>query len=126
MDDGYDAWAGGIRTIMGPALLRDDAPRETSRGGFHSWLPKLTVHALIGRRNGQWYALATEYSVVGMGETEQDARDNLSGLLEAYLRTFYEQGRAFHEARRPVGTLTRLRLFLPLKPRKRQLLFAAH
>jgi len=126
MDDGYDASASGIRITVGPVLLRDDEARDVSHAGFHSWLPKLTVHTLIGRRHGQWYALATDYSVVGMGETEQGARDNLSGLLEAYLRTFYEQGRSFHEARHPVGTLTRLRLFLPLKPRKRQLLFSAH
>jgi hypothetical protein len=90
--------------------------------GFKDWLLPVPIHALMGRKHGQWYALATDFQVVGVGLTEQAARNDLSGLLETYLRSIYDEGRPFDDAVRPVGALTKLRLFFSLKPRKRQLL----
>jgi hypothetical protein len=101
------------------------APPETTEG-FLGWLPEWSFHALIGRKHGRWYAIAADFSVVGIGDTEQAARENVSALLRTYLRSVYLQGRPFHEAVRPMGTVMRLRLFLPMRPRKRQLIFSVH
>jgi predicted RNase H-like HicB family nuclease len=110
---------------LGLTALTDKALRDETATGFRDWLPRLAVRTIVGRRQGQWYAVATDFCVVGMGSTEEAARENLSGLLHGYLRSFYERGRPFHEAKRPIGTLTKMRLFMPLRPRKRQLIFPA-
>lgn len=113
------AWR-GIRNAVGTTALRNAEARDIAHSSFPTWLPKGTIHILVGRRHGRWYAVARDFSVASGGESEQAARDSLSVLLEDYFRTFYEQGRSFDEARRPLPVLTRLRLFLPLKPRRRQ------
>jgi hypothetical protein len=111
---------------LGSMPASTDWAASTTREDFRDWLPAFSVRTVVGRRFGQWYAVATDFRLAGMGASEQEAKEDLSGLLEAYLRSFYVQGRPFVETVRPMSARTKLRLMLPLRHKKRQLLFPLH
>jgi hypothetical protein len=92
--------------------------------GYLGWLPNWYTPGFIGYRHNQWYAVSTEFCVIGMGQSPQEAHADLIVLLDSYLRSFHEHGQPFSAAQRPIGTLAKLRLLLSLKRRKRLLLSA--
>ena len=62
--------------------------------------------------NDQWSALASEFDVIGMGQTQEAAIENLSETLNAYLDSFQAEGATLDDARRPIPMREELRLRL--------------
>ena len=111
---------------MGFTAVPERANRDPQATDFFAWLPKFSVRIAVGLRRGKYYAVAPDFAIAGMGATEEEARRDLSGLLEMHLRGFYERGLPFDESLERVGMLTKLRLVLPLRHRKRHVLFPVH
>ena len=86
----------------------------------------MTVHTWVGTSHGQWHAVAIDFQLAGVGATKDAACRDLSGVLETYLRCVYEQGRPYEDSLRPMTSLTKLRLFMPLRDRHRLRLFPVH
>lgn len=81
-----------------------EAPSSDERAkAFAAWLPEDAVfRAAIKRTGDHWYALAEEFDITGMGETPNAALREMFDLIEAYLRAFFEEGRPFDDALRPI------------------------
>lgn len=75
------------------------------REAFGDWLRR-PVNATVERAHGQVYVVALDFDVVGCGSDKQAASEDLIGQLRAYLYSFYQEGRSYDEARRPVLTPT--------------------
>lgn len=70
---------------------------------FHAWLPEWFEITLATRREGdRWFALAEEFDITGMGNSEQAAKRDMLGLLAVYLVSHFEEGHAFETTWRPI------------------------
>ncbi len=70
---------------------------------FRAWLPDWLEITLATRRDGyRWFALAEEFDVTGMGDSEQAASQDMIGLLAVYLLSHFEEGHEFDQALRPI------------------------
>jgi hypothetical protein len=118
----FQTSARGIPILVGHASLSGNQTGSTERNTFYEWLARLSIYTTVGEQHGQWYAVATDFSVVGMGATKQDACADLTGALESYLRSIYDEQREMQSAWRPLSTIRRLRMLLPLKHRTRLVL----
>jgi len=58
-----------------------------------------------------------------MGSTRKAACEDLSRLIATYLRNVYDDGEPLNSALRPLSTLRKLRMILPLRSRARLVLF---
>lgn len=109
----------GIRGVVGRSPAANEPVYTETARNYSAWLPRWSTQGFIGHRNDQWYALAPEFCLVGIGQTPDDAHRDLMALIDAYLHSYYTQGRSFEDARRPVGPVATLRILLSLKRRKR-------
>jgi len=82
------------------ALKRDQG--NVDEGGemqsFRDWLGSPVIDVTIRRQHGQFYAVAHLFDVAGVGKTEDDALRDLTGLLETYLRSYFNEGRLYSDA----------------------------
>lgn len=70
---------------------------------FRDWLGSPIVHVTVRRQHDQYYAIAPSFDLAGVGATEADALRDLAGLLEAYLRSYFNEGRPYSAAVRSQG-----------------------
>lgn len=109
----------GIRDGVGLPPAAHEPVVTQAAEDYIAWLPRWSTHGFVGHRHQQWYAVAPEFCLVGMGETPDEAHRDLMTLIDAYLHSHYAQGRSFEDARRPFRTLATLRMLLPMRRRKR-------
>lgn len=107
---------------MGFTSFGDVAASAAPRSGFAEWVEGVRVHTIVGKQHGQWYAVATDFSLSGMGPTMETACENLGALVECYMRSFYDEGTPLDQAIQPLGLLRKLRMLLPLKQKTRLVL----
>ncbi len=95
---------------------------------FRGWLGSPVIEVAIRRQHGQCYAIAPLFDVAGVGDTEQDALRDLTGLLETYLRSYFNEHRPYSDAvrRQPRGLVGSLAnqvvgIFERVLERRRQL-----
>jgi len=65
---------------------------------FRDWLSSPVIEVSIRRQHDQYYAVAPLFDLAGVGKTEGEALRDLTGLLEAYLRSCFNEGRPYSEA----------------------------
>jgi hypothetical protein len=88
-------------------------------------LDDVTIYVRIVREHDQWYAEATDYQVVGVGESREAAIQSLRRSMRAYLRAVQRHGGDARNAQRPPGRRARLRvrtlaLLTALAPERRR------
>lgn len=65
---------------------------------FSDWLGSSIIDVTLRRQHDQYYAIAHLFDIAGVGKTEDEALRDLTGLLEAYLRSCFEEGRPYSGA----------------------------
>jgi hypothetical protein len=75
---------------------------------------RLLVEVYLRHQDGRWNAVAPDYTVVGVGDTRQQALDSMLEMLEDYLVLCAEDGVAPRDARRPISRAWKLELQLEL------------
>jgi hypothetical protein len=70
---------------------------------FAEWLPSLVIHVSVTRQHGQFYAVAKEFGIAGVGPTEDAACSNVARLIETYLRSYFREGRPYQDALKPAA-----------------------
>jgi hypothetical protein len=88
---------------------------------FAAWLGGMSKFVVRRtRKHGQWYSVAQDFLVAGVGTTKVAADENLVGLLNAYLWSWYANERPFAECWRPMEPLhgARLRAMVPTRLRR--------
>lgn len=76
------------------------------------WPEVIRVPIWLVREQGNWQALAANFDIVGQGQTEGLALQNLQELVVDYLSACAEDGMSFAEVQRPIPLAERLRLEL--------------
>ena len=71
---------------------------ERTGGTFAEWLGTAAVRVSLARRHGQWYAVAKDLSIVGIGKTEDEASRDVAGLVQAYLSSCFLEGVSYRTA----------------------------
>jgi len=62
------------------------------------------IRVSVTRDHGQYYACAEDFGIAGMGPTRGAALRDLAGLVDAYLRSYFAEGRSYEDAlRRTTG-----------------------
>lgn len=107
---------------MGFASLIGNRAAATTRGSFNEWVAGVQIRTTVGTQRGQWYAVATDFSIAGMGDTRERACEDLAALVESYLRSFHDQGQNTELSWQPLGRIRKLRILLPLKHKTRLVL----
>jgi hypothetical protein len=87
---------------------------EPPADDFAAWLGSPLVRVSLIRQHDQWYAVAKDFGIAGVGPTQQAARASAASVLLAYLRACHADGRPFEQTlrRRPIfppGRLTFVR-----------------
>jgi hypothetical protein len=71
------------------------------------WVPEGAAVLVIAKQDDRdeslWESIVPEFSIVGRGESADDAYNNALELLDDYLMLCAREGRAFEEAKRPVS-----------------------
>ena len=86
---------------MGHTALKRDPPDVdggNAMQSFRDWLSSPVIEVSIRRQHDQYYAVAPLFDLAGVGKTEGEALRDLTGLLEAYLRSCFNEGRPYSEA----------------------------
>lgn len=65
---------------------------------FRSWLESTVIDVTVRRQHDQFYAVSELFDIAGVGKTEDEALRDLAGLLDAYLRSCFNEGRSYSEA----------------------------
>lgn len=65
---------------------------------FSAWLESPVIHVVIRRQHDQYYATADRFGIAGVGATKAAALRDVAGLVEAYLRSYFDEGRPFVDA----------------------------
>jgi len=93
-----------------PPSSRSASPDQA----FSAWLPReLTV--AVEEKHHQVYVVSLDFDVVGVGDSMQDAMQDMLGLLTSYLKTYFVEGRSLDEARRPIEPPRQARRFDDLR-----------
>jgi hypothetical protein len=71
-----------------------------------------TGHIGVKREGDQWFALLMDFDITGAGATRTEAIEQSLHLLTAYLLAFFDEGRAFKDAVRPIPARLRLRIIV--------------
>ena len=66
-------------------------------------LEPLPVRVFVHRQDGRWSAIAIDYTIVGQGETHDEALERLGELLCSYLVSCVRDGKSIRDAERPIG-----------------------
>lgn len=88
----------------------DHQPGVPARTVDLDWPELITSPAFVGPENGHWVAVLTRFSVVGMGETEAAAWQQMNELAVDYLEQCEAEGMAFRDVVRklPIGERAKL------------------
>lgn len=84
--------------MANPHQAEDPAPERPTGGVADGYL-----WAFVRRQGGQWHATAIDYSIVGSGDSPEEALESLNGLVAAYLDSCAREGLSSDDARRPVS-----------------------
>jgi hypothetical protein len=88
---------------MSTAEHSHDDPEALDPEAMKEWVrPLMHMHVWCRKEHGQWYVLAEEFDITGMGDTEEAAYQDMLGLLAAYLSSHYADGASFEDAMRPI------------------------
>jgi len=68
------------------------------------------VRAIVRPEDDHWSAVATDYAIVGVGETPEAALDRMATMLGEYLALCLSEGMTINDARRPVTGAWRAKL----------------
>lgn len=95
-------------------LQSSSAPAEEDNlKPFMAWLGGyLRLRIATKRENGRWFALVEEFDITGMGDTENEAVQQMFDLLGAYLWAHFADGNTFADAKRPIPLSLKLRIRL--------------
>jgi hypothetical protein len=78
---------------------------------FDQWMRGLlSFRVALRREQGQWFALAEDFDITGMGESREDALRDMVGLLSAYLMAHFEDGTPFEQTLRPIPRRLRIEI----------------
>jgi hypothetical protein len=77
-------------------------------------LESIPVHVFVHRQAGRWSAIAVDYTIVGQGDTHDEAMQRLGELLVSYLNSCVHDGMSLEEAKRPISRRWRAQLRLEL------------
>ena len=83
-------------------------PAVPSPDTFVEWLDSPFIRVASYRQHEQWYAVAEDFDVVGIGTTEGAATQEVAALVEAYLRSYHRDGLSYRAAWRPIPVRARL------------------
>jgi hypothetical protein len=100
--------------------LKADQPRADVDGvtspvrldAFASWLGSPVIRVSLRRSHGQWYAVARDFGIAGVGRSQADAYRDVLRLVEAYLQAVFADGRPYTDAMRPMPNGRPLRAFI--------------
>lgn len=90
---------------MNPAIAEDKQRAD-------DWPEVIRVSIWLVREQDNWQALAANFDIVGQGQTEGLALQNLQDMVVDYLAACWEDGMSFAEVQRPIPFRERLRLEL--------------
>lgn len=68
------------------------------------------IRAFLDIEGDHWVAIATDYTIIGVGDSSDQAAHRMLELLDEYLRLCHEEGKTLDEARRPISAKWRLEL----------------
>jgi predicted RNase H-like HicB family nuclease len=87
---------------VGTSALKRDPAGVDGEGAvqqtFRSWLESTVIDVTVRRQHDQFYAVSELFDIAGVGKTEDEALRDLAGLLDAYLRSCFNEGRSYSEA----------------------------
>lgn len=78
------------------------APAEPQEDPFWRWLERRTVRLAVKRQHDQWYAIAPDFDLAGVGVSEDAAALDALRATYSYLRQHHRAGHTYREALRPV------------------------
>jgi hypothetical protein len=78
--------------------MRLAAQARDADAAFAAWLGSPIITVSVSRRHGQWYALSRELAIAGTGKTPHDACRDVTGLVQAYLRSCFIEGMSYRAA----------------------------
>jgi hypothetical protein len=90
------------------ATAQTPATSHSREDDFLDWLESPFIRVAAYRQHGQWYAIAEDFDVVGIGKTELAAYRTVAEMTEAYLRTFHREHRTYADAWRKIPFRARL------------------
>jgi hypothetical protein len=89
------------------------APQTTAKDPFFDeWLPTDLVRVVVSQKHDQWYVVAQDFNIAGIGETKAEAERDLLRLVSTYLRSCYAANQSYEQARRPIPRRARFRNWL--------------
>lgn len=94
------AWYGLGVAARDPSVAPRAGAGQADPEEFLDWLGSRVVKVYLIREHGQWYAVVEDFGLSGVGKSQNAALSDVTGLVEAYLRSYYEEGRPYHEALR--------------------------
>jgi hypothetical protein len=80
-----------------------DKDTQAPHDGEPVALESIPVRVFTHRQAGQWSAIAVDYTIVGQGDTHDEAMQRLGELLCSYLESCVRDGISIADARRPIG-----------------------
>jgi predicted RNase H-like HicB family nuclease len=88
----------------------DSAATAARADRLAGWPDVIEARVWLVREDEHWAAIASDFDVVGIGDSRERALCELQELLDTYLGSFIAEGRPFDEARRPLPAGEELRL----------------
>ena len=88
---------------------------------FAAWVDSHMVRVSLTRQHGQWYAVADDFGIAGVGRTKAAALRDAVGLVDTYLRSYFLGGRPYQEALRPSALPFWLMLLTRIRRRRSEL-----
>ena len=85
-------------------------PATSDPKGPSDWPEAIRISIWLVREQDNWQALAANFDIVGQGQTEGLALQNLQELVIDYLTSCAEDGMSFAEVQRPIPLGEKLRL----------------
>ena len=85
-------------------------PATADPQGQTDWPEAIRISIWLVHEHDHWQALAADFDIVGQGQTEGLALQNLQELVIDYLSACAEDGMTFAEIQRPIPLKERARL----------------
>lgn len=87
--------------------VQEEAPEVDRR---HDGSESLLVKVFLGYQAGHWHAIAGDYTVLGQGDTPEQAVLRMSEMLGDYFSEVHRDGGSLADAHRPISFRWRLEL----------------